>query len=333
MLIGFIFAYRNKQRAIQAHSWFAIAAIGVTYIIMHAFWKQGRLVFVYMPSILVVMIYGITELVKLMGQWKKVGFAGIAILLGFLIFVNFGAVAKESQKNLKVLRHNLQGDKYYAYTPDWKNYFLMSEWADVNTPDSVNILCRKPPMSAVYTGSDRFVGGITNYTLLSDITDSTLYKNKILITKRIFLNGSYEQDMRDYLKYLVLAENDYYYIFDFPEERYNYFNNLFKRVNAPVFNEIGTFVEFTDSIEGVKAVNLDNLRNQFVDNNIGFVEDASLRARQNKSEFTITTIRMMLMFLSEKYPTFLQKVHQIGDDDDEPAWLYSVNLEQLKVRS
>jgi hypothetical protein len=54
--------------------------------------------------------------------------------------------------NTENLKQNLKGDKLYGFSPDWKNYILMTQYAAENIPDSVNIACRKAEIAFVYTG-------------------------------------------------------------------------------------------------------------------------------------------------------------------------------------
>ncbi len=198
MLIGAVFAFKKNHRVVVATALFVVGLLGATFLSLHTSWGQGRLILVYLPMIAVIIFYGIFMVLKMpkfkMFQWV------FPLFIIVLLIINLGKVMKEVDKKLPVLRKNLKGDKYYGYTPDWTNYFLMSEYAAANTPDSVKIGCRKAPMSFVYSGCNRFVGLWPSSIIIDTALNKENFKREFLATKSFSLQPQFEQDVRKYIK-------------------------------------------------------------------------------------------------------------------------------------
>jgi hypothetical protein len=132
---------------------YTIIQFALTYVILQASWDQPRVILIYIPLLLMIVFYGGFSYLKSLGN------SGFVIYLFFVVLIlgsSFISTTKKSIKNYPVLVKNLQGDKYYGYTPDWENFLRMSEYcADSLSADAV-VASRKAPMSFVYGKGKEF---------------------------------------------------------------------------------------------------------------------------------------------------------------------------------
>jgi len=327
MIIGVVFAILKKNRTIVAVSIFCACLIGATFISLHSSWGQVRMIMIYIPFIAIVVFYGFWAIFKV----KKIFFLQwlYPLLIIALLMVNLGMVLKEVEKNRIVLKKNLKGEKYYGYTPDWINYFLMSEYAAANTPDSVKIGCRKSSMSFVYSGCDRFAGMMPK-TIVIDSALYCDYQYEFLATNSFFLHPQYENGVRKYMKYLIMTDK-YYYVFDLPKEEKERMTQILKLAQIKTFVHPDSIKNEIASSKSAYATDLIELSNYLISRNIEYIIDASLRTNPTKKTGqVITTISRYMTFLKHKYLEYYELVHQNAQDDKEPAWLYKVNLNKIK---
>jgi len=78
----------------------------------------------------------------------------------------------------------------------------------------------------------------------------------------------------------------------------------------------------------------DSLTKRLVDNNVDYLLVASLRSNPDKkTDQVITTIHRYGYYLNNKYPGIFELVYQVGANDDEPARLYKINWDKIKIIS
>jgi len=329
MIIGVVFAIRKKHRVIVAAALFCVGLLGATFISLHTSWGQLRLIMIYIPFIAIVIFYGFWMVLKMkplrMFQWL------FPLLMIILLVINLGMVLKEAEKNRLVLSKNLKGNKYYGYTPDWINYFLMSEYAAANTPDSTKIGCRKTSMSFVYSGCDRFARVFPSTMVIDSALKSEKYQHEFFVTKPFFLYPQYEKDVRKYMKYLIVADN-IYYVFDLPKEEKERITPILAYISIATFSSPDSIKAEIAASKSAYAADLIAMSNYLINNNIEYVIDASLRTNPAmKTTQVIGTINRYLSFLKHKYLEYYEKVHQQASDDNEPAWLYKVDLNKIRA--
>jgi hypothetical protein len=81
------------------------------------------------------------------------------------------------------------------------------------------------------------------------------------------------------------------------------------------------------------AVSPDDLLEDLRVNQVGYVIMASLRAVPTENTGrTINTVQRYLYFIQQKYPGIFTLAQQIGEDNEEPAWLYRINYEVYDSR-
>lgn len=120
---------------------------GLTLIVLQTHWETVRLVVVYLPFMAIVFFFGFYQLWHKGNKNRRWLFL---IPVSLIIAGSMLATIKKTIAHFPVLVQNLNGDKYYGYTPDWENYLKLSEWCAENLPPEAVIAARKAPMSFVY---------------------------------------------------------------------------------------------------------------------------------------------------------------------------------------
>jgi hypothetical protein len=229
---------------------------------------------------------------------------------------------------MPVLQKNLSGNKYAGWTPDWVNYFKMSEYAAKKLPKDAVVACRKASMSFVYTGKNfSGIGGVPSATLDSALHPDE-YKQKflgVILSEKMLSNVT--NALFPTMRTIVLGDNKWHFTYDVPESLYNQCVAEMKRYDVPFFTEPQAMADsIRKKFKESYAVYPDDLLYRLKKSNVQYVIVASLRQNpKQKTENTINTVRRYLYFIENKYPGTFRKVHQIGSDDGEPATLYEVH--------
>lgn len=169
MIPGIVFAFLRKNKAVLLSLFYYALLSAVTFVALHTFWAQARLVMIYLPFIFFVIFYGFYELfkTKALSGYK---FFWFVLLLVFAL-PNFFLAAGKVPKNLTTLSRNIAGDEFYGYTPDWVNFFKASRWSVRNLPEGSFVASRKAPMSFMYGDFKKF---FPVYSVISDDPDTLL---------------------------------------------------------------------------------------------------------------------------------------------------------------
>jgi hypothetical protein len=174
MIFGFFMAFRNKNKYILFTSLYAIIMSGTTFVALQTRWDQPRIIMILVPFILITILYGIYHILSKGSSPIQSIFIYFVI---FLIIPCFYKTINKIPENINILKHNLEGNIYYGYTPDWENFLRMSEWCGKNLPKGSLVASRKPSMSFIYSKGMKFYGVFT-VTPKDTIADSTLAKYK-----------------------------------------------------------------------------------------------------------------------------------------------------------
>lgn len=173
ILLGLFFAFKKKNKALLFTILYYGALLSGTFIMLQTFWGQSRLVLVYLPFIIFTAFYGIYVLLE-KGFLK---FIQPIILLPFaiLFFKGLGVTFDKAIKNRPIVNKNLKGDMLAGYTPDYVNYFKMSEYCADSLPKESMVAVRKAPMSFIY-GKGKAFWAV--YNVPSDNADTLLMEWK-----------------------------------------------------------------------------------------------------------------------------------------------------------
>lgn len=313
-------------------------AIGATFISLHQMWSQNRLIIIFLPIILITILYGLLEISKI----KKLRFLFyLTFILFSIIFVRtISFTLKKAEENSTTLRKNLAGDKYYGFTPDWENFLKMSEWVSKNIPDSIKVASRKPSMSFIYGNGREFfpiyrLPTIPPEKLIKEIKNNNqnfiafdflgYSKKNISFDKNLFI--------RSFVKLLIENDSLLYAVAN-PENYYNEYLNLLRENNVKTINDADSLITFFNNIkQPYYGIDPDYLVMNLKNNKVEYLILASLRMNPAmKTDRIINTIHRYAYFIECKYPGIFTIVHKIGDNNNEPTYLIKINynLYQLK---
>jgi hypothetical protein len=124
----------------------------------------------------------------------------------------------------------------------------------------------------------------------------------------------------------VVEGNDVYGVYEFKGPDGNEVINSLNQNNVKPFSVDSILKRVKVSSQQCFAVSPDSLLNTLRRNNVKYIIVANLRANPNMNTGNIiNNIQRYLYFVEQKYPGILNMVHQIGSNEEEPAWLYQLN--------
>jgi hypothetical protein len=323
VLVGISFGYAiaKKQRYVVALILYVTAFLCVTFISLATFWRQARLIMVYLPMIISIILYLIVMLLKTKPA-KLLRWMYPAVVV-ILVLVNLNNTTDKIGEHFPTLRKNIAGNKYAGFTPDWVNYFLVSEWAAKNLDKDKAIVCRKASMSFIYTG--RQFSGINNVpTVLSDsVLLASNYNHHFVGIESKYANSQIHTLLHDDLIALIIEDNRYYYIYDIPTSRYELLTTAF---NIPTYTNPDELLAVVQRAKKHYGVYPDRLLEMLKDWNAGYIIDARLRTNPARNTGSvINTISRYMNFIRQKYPSTFRQIYQVGTNENEPAMVYEIH--------
>ncbi|MDR0763184.1 MAG: hypothetical protein LBF01_01630 [Bacteroidales bacterium] len=311
----------NKDKSLLAVLFYVIFSCGATFIALHSFWGQGRLIMIYLPLIAIVVFYTFVQLLKT--KWLQWIYPVFIIII---IFMNIKTDIAKSSENIPILKKNLAGNRYYGFTPDWINYFKMSEWVAENIGKDTGVACRKGAMSFVYGGRP-FVGisGVPTVVTDSALKESN-FKNHFIGSKQDGFPPQIHYSITPFMTNIVLNNNRILFVYDLPDSTYNNFVRYADYTKTPYYTDPKDMLQDVAKSNSHYAAYPDSLLMNIKRQNIGYIIDASLRINPSmKTGDVISTIRRYMYFIQVKYPDIFTKTYQIGLNDFEPAYLYKIH--------
>lgn len=127
--------------------------LGLSLLVLQIKWNSTRIILVYVPFLMMVLFYGFFHYLYPKGPTGRIIYWILVVVIAGSGLIS---TIKKAAEHLPVLVKNIQGDKYYGYTPDWENYLSLSEWCADNLPTQSLVACRKAPMSFVYGKGRKF---------------------------------------------------------------------------------------------------------------------------------------------------------------------------------
>lgn len=153
ILIGFWRVVKDKNKLLVLLALFSGAQLILSYIILQVRWDQARITLVCMPVLLLLILYAFYAFTRKPGGAGQPMYAVICLLMISSLFMSS---FKRAISNLPIVKRNLAGDKYYGYTPDWRNFLKASEWCADSLGADALVASRKAPMSFVYGKGKKF---------------------------------------------------------------------------------------------------------------------------------------------------------------------------------
>ena len=302
----------------------------MTFILLHKMWSQDRMIMVYYPFILLLLIGGIYYIFN-ETSLKKASFMFLLAVVS--VFIGTCIHAKNRiGNNIPVLQQNILGDDLYGLTPDWVNFVKMSRWANDNLDKDAVIASRKPTISYVYTSRNFF--GIYNVP----------YESKSDVLKL-------KQEEGDNFTYLVIESPENQNLINFldPFMQYQFVTRqggsfsingketklalsykieksliteeLANTLNANGLNYTFDYDDFLNQYTEENStmyqiMNPDKIYNDMINNNVNYLILAQIRryTPQNTGLY-INTLHQHLNAIQFKYRGKFRLVHTIGKEE------------------
>ncbi len=152
-LFGSIKAFK-KNKYLLFTAIYVATMLGITFFVLQRLWDQYRLIVPFFNGVILILLYGIFQLVQLsQNKWlHRLAFALVLVCTVNLVSVSFSKV------DLLTLRKNIRGDLYEGYTDDWRHYLSMAEFAGKQLPEQSYVAVRKPNMARIYANGKKFYG-------------------------------------------------------------------------------------------------------------------------------------------------------------------------------
>ncbi len=321
----FVITFKKKSfwTFVAVYVVLALASVFSTPVL----WDQIRFIHPFIPFFVIWPVWFLFKVVP--EKWRK-----YTIVLPMFLFVAlFFHTQPAVKQNLVEIREHRQGNLYTGVTPDWVNYFDGSKWVaqQKNLGVRGKVACRKPGVSTLMAEKDCFYG--------------------------IYSVPTYQIDMLK--KWMQEDEQFQYIIFDYkalegkslPSEfidlmHENYYGGLFEDGKYSLYRlykcrENTKFDAYIDAIERHFPIQVpveslqghdysvfvpDSMLHNLKLNNVQYVMEASIRAiPEQRTEYTLSSVKNYMDLVQLKYPKLLTQVQQIGSETLEPVIVYELN--------
>lgn len=302
---------------------FASLYVGVlnfaSFVVLQAIWAQDRLIMIYYPLILIVLLGGLfygfsaPKLRRLSFVYPVV----LLLLLGGTLKTTSGRVGR----TLPVLQQNvLLGDPLYGLTPDWQNFIKASQWIATNTDKNAVIVSRKPSMSKVYTGRD-FAGLPASMVVPAD-TLSYLKGDTSIVP--VVADGTRNIIQGEMLRYVISAKAPFMIgsqqtimacVYAFPRGEADRILQELSQAGVTYTLDLDPIIELARTPD-LRIQDPDMMANFLLEHHIEYLLLAQLRIdpTQNTGEY-INNIHRYAWTISMKYPGAFETVKTFGTSE------------------
>ena len=262
------------------------------------------------------------------------------MILFFVIsfFTSFKQTTDKIEVNQPILTENLNGNLFYGFTPDWVNYFQMSEWISKNINKDSVVACRKPSMAFIYSKGHPFYGIYSLPQLDADTVINNMVKRNadvVIIDQMDLLKKlppNISMQIRPYISRVIFGNDKAYLICELPQPLKTELTGVFANLKITAMYDLNAF--FQNIKAGKKdyfAENPDYLLNMLRKNHVSYAILASIRRfSSQKTGDIIDTVHRFLYLIELKYPNVFKKIYQIGNENNEPATLISITYPKNK---
>jgi len=312
---------------------YTLVMCSVTFIALQKQWDQSRMIIIYLPFFLI-MVFSLVYFILQIKWLNRVRFLLLIFSL-FIFYTTFKYTISKASEQRLVLMHNLSGNKYYGYTPDWVHFFEMSSWVGKNIPKEDKVASRKSSMSFIFSEGREFYSIFkvpmqnvdTSLVELEHTEGNLLYINYYEVgQKRI--NPSALFPVSKFIHSFFISERCFYITYKIPDSEFQQVSQYISQFQV----HTGTSIEsFKDSVNmyrpDISVANPDYMVNLLKKNNVKYLMLASLRSNPNfKSGNIINTIHRVAYYIQLKYPDAFESVRKEGADNDEPCELIKFRL-------
>jgi hypothetical protein len=296
-----------------------------TFLMVNTYWGQNRFIIPYIPMVFLVILslfYYVFSL-KQLSVFK--GILPVIVVILFILAINTSVQVAAATRQVK--------NKYSGLTPDWENYCKISEWASANLPMDALVACRKPSISFIYSNGRSFFG-ITRVPAYS--VDSCLinwqqkHLHYYLIPASSIRNNHVSKELFFAFKRSVIGygvnndelgtHNVKFYLMDFPDSIRTRTLNELDRLKIDAFSDFETLRGILNEPGSkISIIYPDSLIQMLAKAKVTHVLTANLRSYK--------TVERFMGYIEFKDPGIWTKIMQIGNDDNEPAYIYKLNYD------
>lgn len=329
LVVALLYSYK-RNKILFFSSLYIGGSLASLFIVLHQSWDQMRMIVIYIPMMLLLIAWGIQQI----SQRKGLRYFNIVLhfLLIVIFFKTLDQTLDQSRANRKILKKSLSGNVYYGFTPDWQNFLRMSEWVSKNLPEDQIVASRKPSMSYIYAKGRDFY---PLYRFPSKPAEGFIQSvqkrtGPLTVIPNIAINASWPAELQFYIRQsnvaCVAEGNEVYGVYEFKAPTSEYIENALDYYKVPTLTTDSLLKRIQMSTQNCFAVSPDSLIRTLKNNKVNYAIVANLRAvPQMNTGNVINTMQRYFYFVEQKYPGILKLVHQIGAENEEPAWLYQIN--------
>ena len=299
-----------------------------SFVLLQTIWAQNRLIMIYYPLILLLILGGIYYILK-SKKLKTVTWLYPILLLS--LFLGTGIHLKTNvERNVPILQQNITGNDLYGLTPDWENFIRMSRWADDNLDKNAVIASRKPSISYVYTG--REFQGIYNVPIetIQDVVEKVQAEQDEYVFIITELTQVIDRFLAPYTEYIILNKQGSEYflngekvmntiLFKIPKSIYDdSLPVLLAEDNIKLTLDVNAFLaQYVNGSQGRYDIfNPERLMKVIRDNRVKYLILAKIRLYTPKNTgLFINTIHQYITFSQIKYPNSFRVFHTIGREE------------------
>jgi hypothetical protein len=229
-----------------------------------------------------------------------------------------------------ILVQNLKGNSLCGYTPDWIHYIGVCKWTALHIDKNKAVGARKPEIAFIYTNRN-FVGIYqafnTNIDTIIGHCETNKNRHYIIIQMNDYINDNALDSLATYRMNIdaivIHQKGNLQFIFACTDKQNLVFTTMLNNNKIRYSTNPEITYKTGDNDLGFYP---DSVLNFIKKDKLEYIVDASLRSiLHEKTEKTIGTIKKMITFISFKYPNVFEKIHQEGQDNDEPAALYKLH--------
>jgi len=324
VFFGGVGVFLKKNRYLLFVAIYTFIILMGSFFILQTKWDQSRLIIPYMTFLVLILLstfYYLLTIPKLKKlQWLFP--AGVVILFGF----SMGATSKIMADVRKI------DGIYYGLSPDWENYVKISKWASDNLPKEAVVACRKPSISFIYGSKGHFFGitQIPNYSITKLFNDWKIKKaHYTLIYTADVANKEVTTDLYKTYKNGLFADiirsGQVFNVVSFPDSTREKTLAELTRLKIRWRSNVDSLRNVFKENDGFYVVYPDSLLNILKKAKVTHVLTANLRGNPNeKTKQTVNTVERFMGIITDKYPSGLTKVAQLGTDENEPACVYRI---------
>jgi hypothetical protein len=329
LLASVIFTFK-KNNYLFFTSIYTIVFLFFTFLIANTYWGQYRFIIPYIPMILLILLASFYFVLNLKPLTGFKGLLSVLVVILFILSVNTSIPVMVAARQV--------GNKYSGLTPAWNHYCKISEWASVNLPKDALVACRKPSISFIYAKGKRFYGIMRIPARKGDSFVKNWQQKHLpyyLVAASSFQNHPVSNELYFTIKKSTVGigytneelgiHNVKFCIMDFPDSiRTRTLEELSKSKIDVISNiEAQKFI-LNDTVSKISIVFPDSLLQMLVKAKVIYVLTANLHGYQ--------TVEQFIGNIEFKYPKIRTKIMQIGEDNDDPAFIYKLNYDSYDLK-